>query len=138
MEQFFEFIANNLLLFIGFCVALIAVIGYEARRATTGVRALEPGAATQLYNRDEAVFVDARGDQQYRRGHLPGAVHLPQNYSDDQLKRLKRERTLVVYDDNGTQAGKLAKRLQGEGYAAVYQLRGGFNAWREAGYPVHK
>ncbi|WP_193222322.1 rhodanese-like domain-containing protein [Alkalilimnicola sp. S0819] len=138
MDQLVQFISDQWLLVTAFVMVLVAVIAYEIRQGAGGGKRLDASAATQLYNRDQAQFVDLRGDQEFRAGHLPGALHLPANATDERLKRVKKARAVIVYDENGLQLNKGLQRLKSAGIENVYGLRGGIAAWRTAGYPIEK
>jgi len=94
--------------------------------------------ATHLYNRQDALFVDIRGDAEFLDSHLPGAVHLPPKSVGDAAKKLKAkpQQPLIVYCNAGNTSGRAAAQLRAAGFANVYELKGGFGAWRSAGYPL--
>lgn len=138
MDQLFEFIANHWLLSLALVAVIIAIIVNEARHWKSGASSLDPSAATQLYNRQEALFIDTRADADYRKAHLPGALHLPANAIGERLNKLDRykDKPLIVYCSNGMQSGRVVSQLKQRGFAQVYQLRGGLAAWQGAGYPL--
>lgn len=141
MDRILEFAANNYVLVLLLVGVLGAIIINELVLATRGVKSLEPGAATQLYNRQQAQFVDLRGDTEFHKGHLPEAINVPQGVLDKglgaQLEKNK-DRPIIVYCGSGMQSGKAAATLKKQGYTNVYQLKGGFQAWQSAGYPVER
>lgn len=68
-----------------------------------------------------------RGAVRYDPKALLGEEHL--------VLPLGRERAIVVYGDDESQAGRIAEHLRSQGYDALV-LRGGFNAHRDAGLPT--
>lgn len=141
MDRILEFAANNYLLVLLLVGVAAALVVNELLIATRGVKALEPGTATQLYNRDGALFVDLRGDAEFHKGHLPDALHVPQSAiakgPGGKLEKDK-ERPVIVYCTSGMQSGKAATALKKQGFTNVYQLKGGFQAWQSAGFPVER
>ena len=138
MEQLFEFIGNHWALFIALVVITAAIIANEILLLLQSGRVLEPEQATQLYNRDDAVFVDLRGENAYLSGHLPGAVNLPLDRLYQQTEKLKQYggRPVILYDDTDYKARKAGFKLKKLGIDNVYQLKGGIGAWQAAGLPM--
>lgn len=138
MEHLFEFIGNHWALSIALVVITIAIIANEVLLLLQAGHALEPEQATQLYNRDDAVFVDLRGENAYLTAHLPGAVNLPLAHLDQQTEKLQQYagRPVILYDEAGYQARKAGTKLKKLGMENVYQLKGGIGAWRDAGLPT--
>jgi rhodanese-related sulfurtransferase len=96
----------------------------------------------ELYDRKEAVIVDARDEKSIAAGHIAEAVALPVGEFEARLSRFKRsvplEYPLVVYC-NGYDCHdsmELGKKLLLAGYRTVYVFEGGFPEWRDAGYPT--
>lgn len=138
MDQIIEFVGNHPLLVLAAVGVLIAIIVTEIRRLRSGTGSVEPAAATHLYNREDALFVDVRSEAEFRKAHLPGALHVPADAAEQRLEKLARhrDRPVVVYCGNGTQAGRIAALLKKRGFPKVYQLRGGLANWQSVGYPV--
>ncbi|HWI40862.1 MAG TPA: rhodanese-like domain-containing protein [Verrucomicrobiae bacterium] len=88
-----------------------------------------------------AVFVDARGEEEFRRGHLPGAVRLPPEAGEEERVALRRRiptgLPVVVYcSGNGcTDSMKTASLLMRDGVAPVYVYEGGYPEWKAAQAP---
>ncbi|MBA1148947.1 rhodanese-like domain-containing protein [Ectothiorhodospiraceae bacterium WFHF3C12] len=141
MDRILEFAVNNYVLVLLLVGVLIALVVNELLLATRGVKSLEPGSATHLYNREQAQFIDLRGDAEFHKGHLPEAVNVPQSSLSKGLgAKLEKdkERPIIVYCTSGMQSGKAAATLKKQGFSNVYQLKGGFQAWQGAGYPIER
>ena len=72
-----EFISNHPVLILAFAGTLGALLASEVSRRLSGMKAVDPIQATQLSNRENAVFLDIRDDSEYSGGHLPEAIHIP-------------------------------------------------------------
>jgi thiosulfate/3-mercaptopyruvate sulfurtransferase len=101
-------------------------------------------------------LLDARLPQEYRLGHIPGAVNLPAPATDsldanrqgyplppDWAERLFRgagiDQTsrVIVYDDEGNRfAARVFYVLEFFGQAHVQLLNGGFKKWQSEGRPI--
>jgi thiosulfate/3-mercaptopyruvate sulfurtransferase len=98
-------------------------------------------------------LLDARPANEYREGHLPGAVNLPALATDDleanrlgfplpldSAQRLFRTAgiraasRIVIYDDQGNRfAARVFYVLEFFGHSHVQVLNGGFRKWRDEG-----
>jgi molybdopterin/thiamine biosynthesis adenylyltransferase/rhodanese-related sulfurtransferase len=85
-----------------------------------------------------ATIVDVREAEEYRQGHLPEAVHLSRSFLEMQaLSKLPdREAPLLIYCAGGIRSLFAADSLRKLGFEQVTSLKGGFQAWRDAGFPV--
>jgi rhodanese-related sulfurtransferase len=138
MDQNIEFARHHLLLVSATAAVAVALVVTEILRLKSGASSLEPNAATQLYNREDAVFIDIRSDADYRKARLPGAVHITAATIEQNLDKLKRyrDKPVIVYCANGIQTGRVAAQLKKHGIERVYQLRGGFAGWQSGGFPT--
>lgn len=84
--------------------------------------ALESGSVT---------VVDVRAAEDYEKGHIPGAISLPQG-SWDNAQGLTRDKTNVVYcySQQCHLAANASIAFATQGYP-VMELEGGFETWRE-------
>lgn len=109
----------------------------DAARAR--VPALDPAALRQrLGSTESLVLRDVREADEFRQGHLPGALHLPRGQLELRVDSVlpAREASVVVYCASGARAALAASTLVDLGYRAVSRLEPGFARWRELGHPV--
>ncbi|MHC4414978.1 MAG: rhodanese-like domain-containing protein [Planctomycetota bacterium] len=86
------------------------------------------------------IWIDPRGEAEYRAGHIPGAISLPfQNVREDH-HRLRGYDVLMVYgnDYNDPKAQGMSKRLMELGFKDVRMLRGGLRTWTGTGRPLEE
>jgi len=135
-----EFAGNHLMLAMMFVVILLALVGGEVSRLFRGYKELTPNGLTQLINRDNALLVDLSANQDFERGHIAGAKHVPLSQFDPENKELAKTKDLpvAVYCKTGTTSAQAASRLVKAGFTQVYWLGGGLNAWQQADLPTAK
>jgi rhodanese-related sulfurtransferase len=75
-------------------------------------------------------LLDVRTPKEYAQGHIPGAVHVPLAEVGARVKKLKKDKDIVVYCASGNRSIWAIKRLIGMGYKNLYNLRGGYGAWK--------
>jgi rhodanese-related sulfurtransferase len=96
----------------------------------------------ELYDRHEALLVDARNGTAFAAGHITGAYSLPVGEAEAQSGRFREQVPLsspIVAYCNGYDCHdsmELGEKLLGWGYGTVYVFEGGYPEWREAGYPT--
>jgi rhodanese-related sulfurtransferase len=103
--------------------------------------AYEPGALDNEY-----VFIDARSDEDYARGHIPGAVQVDhyfiEEYLPDVVPIVEMAEHAVVYCNGGDceDSGLVIMDLieQGISPSKLYLFKGGWEAWVAACMPVEE
>ena len=103
---------------------IVKLFGFLSR---LGIKQLSP---RELDEKKGMMVLDIRTDKEYGQGHIPGAVHVPLADIGDRVKKLKKDKELVVYCENGNRSIWAIKRLMGMGYKNLYNLKGGYNAWK--------
>ena len=86
------------------------------------------------------VWIDPRRETDYVLGHIPGAVNIPfANVSSDWFY-LENYGPKIVYGNgyNDPLADAMSKTLMEYGLKDIYTLRGGLEAWVEAGQELAK
>ena len=138
MEQFAEFLLDNLVLAMLFVGLLGALVWTSV--STTGAGQLSPADAVRLISREDAVVLDIRPDGEFRNGHIVNAVHVPFDQIDSRLGRLGKYRSkpVIAACRTGQQSASVAKRLRSEGFEQVHRLQGGILAWQNADLPLTK
>lgn len=102
---------------------------------------MEPVGAEELLRRleENAVTVlDVRPADEYRAGHIAGAISIPVEHLERRLAELPRDRPVVAYCRGPycVYALDAVEVLRGHGYEAQ-RMEGGLPDWRLAGHPVH-
>lgn len=109
-------------------------------RGQLGGAGISPAMATQLINREDALVIDVREANEWSQGHIPNARHIPLGQLDERLAEINKfkERTIVVNCRSGQRSGNACGRLRKAGFAKVFNLDGGMQAWEQAGLPISK
>lgn len=85
---------------------------------------------------EDVQVLDVRSESEWRRGHIPTAVHLPLGYLLDRLAEIPADRPTIVQCQAGARSAIAASLLQRAGRRRIVNLTGGFDAWAGAGLPV--
>jgi len=86
----------------------------------------------------DALVLDVRTKQEVDQGIITGAVNidfLQQDFAE-RISELDKNKTILVYCKVGGRSGKAADLLVGKGFKHVYNLEGGYDLWKENGFPV--
>lgn len=87
-----------------------------------------------------AVLLDVRTPDEFKAGHIKGALELDWLNAEkfaSGLAKLSKEPVYYIYCRSGKRSAAAAAKMRAEGYRVV-DLRGGFLGWQKAGYPVEK
>jgi rhodanese-related sulfurtransferase len=99
--------------------------------------------AKALYD-SGAIFIDARAEEDYRDGHIKGAVSLPSWQFEEHKHEFKDEfptHMMIVTYCSGRECDDshvLAQCLLDEGYTDVRVFIDGYPAWEEEEFPIEQ
>lgn len=87
---------------------------------------------------EKFTLVDVREDNEWARGHIPGAVHLGRGIIERDIEQRFPDKSveLVLYCGGGYRSAMSADNLQKMGYTNVSSMDGGWRGWNEAGFPT--
>jgi rhodanese-related sulfurtransferase len=93
----------------------------------------------QRARRDDVVILDTRPTQEYRAGHIPGALSVPVDELKERLRKLPKNKDYVAYCRGPycVYADRAVELLTASGRKAR-RLKEGFPEWKAAGFPVEK
>jgi rhodanese-related sulfurtransferase len=137
---FMSFIEANWYLILAMVASGAMLVWPLIQRRLSPVKDIGTLETTRLINTSNAVLVDLRETREFEGGRLPKAVHIPLSQLESrggELAKLK-DRPVVTYGTAGNPSGVAAKVLEKVGFKDIYQLRGGYRAWKDAGLPVEK
>jgi len=137
MDKFLEFAGNHTLLVFALMTSFLLVIFTELRRKASGVLAVPPTDAVRLINND-AVVIDLRSTEAFSNGHIVNAKSVPMDELAGRMAKLDKlkNKPVIAVCDAGITSTKAVNTLRSSGFESVYGLKGGMNAWSQAGLPV--
>jgi molybdopterin/thiamine biosynthesis adenylyltransferase/rhodanese-related sulfurtransferase len=106
------------------------------------IKEVDPSEVHDLHSRngdapEELVIVDVRELNEWDRGHIPGALHVPRSYLESRIEGVvpERDKRIVLYCATGQRSALGAKTLESDlGYRNVSSMSGGFTLWKDRGY----
>jgi rhodanese-related sulfurtransferase len=118
----------------------LAEIEQLLRALSLGVGPLESVDRPTLWRLAQeggVTVLDVRPPQEFRAGHIPGAVSIPVEQLGDRLAELPRDQEIVAYCRGPycVLAAQAVEVLRRHGYRAR-RLQDGFPEWREEDLPV--
>jgi rhodanese-related sulfurtransferase len=89
---------------------------------------------------EKFLLIDVREDNEWAKGHLPGAVHLGKGIIERDIEQNVPDTgaKLILYCGGGFRSALAAENLQKMGYTNVESMDGGWKGWVEAGLPTAK
>ncbi len=94
--------------------------------------------AAALKHRKDIMLIDVREDWEYAQGHIPGVKHIPLGDIGKKLKKIPRNKTVILTCRSGSRSGRAYAQLTSKGFDNVHNMTGGFLAWKKAGYEIER
>jgi adenylyltransferase/sulfurtransferase len=85
---------------------------------------------------EQWTVLDVREREEYREGHLEGAIALPRGFLEMRVEETLPDKTLpvIAYCAGGVRSLIAARTMKELGYENVSSMAGGYTAWKNAGY----
>jgi rhodanese-related sulfurtransferase len=101
-----------------------------------GLIELDPATVKAMLDAGEAVLVDVREEEEWAVERIEGSVLSPM--SDFELETWPRfaDKKVIIACLGGVRSAAIGNRLISLGQGWATHLKGGLNAWRDAGYPT--
>jgi len=93
--------------------------------------------ARAMIDKPGTVLVDVRDADEWRQGHIAQAVAIPRGFLELRIEeKVPDHKTPVILQcASGTRSLLAARTLRELGYENVYNMTGGFSAWKDRGLP---
>ncbi|CUW40910.1 putative Rhodanese domain protein [Magnetospirillum sp. XM-1] len=101
-----------------------------------GLIELEPTQVQALLASGEAVLVDVREDEEFAEEHIEGSVLYPMSDFELETWPSYPGRKIIISCLGGVRSAAVARKLIASGQGWAVHLKGGLNAWRDAGLPT--
>ena len=140
MQQYIEFAGNHPALSLIWVALLLALVVSWIQTLLSKVQFVSPTELTLKVNREDAVVLDIRGVDDFKKGHIAGARSLPLAQLPTQLDTLEKSKDapIIVVCFAGMSAQGAAKQLLAAGFTKVFVLTGGMQKWTGDSLPVVK
>jgi molybdopterin/thiamine biosynthesis adenylyltransferase/rhodanese-related sulfurtransferase len=108
------------------------------RQIKQQVQEIDPAEVSEHLG-NGVVLVDVRESDEWDRGHIPGAVHVPRSYLESRIDAAApdRDARVILYCASGQRSALAAHALKDLlGYSNVASMTGGITLWKDRGYKV--
>lgn len=87
---------------------------------------------------EKICFVDVRTEDEFKSGHVPGAICVPLDRIECDSIELPKDKFVILSCQSGKRSARAYELLKAKGYSNLAQMEGGFGAWASQGMPVHR
>ncbi len=123
-----------------FLVTFLFFLYTDTAKAQEKINEIDATQLSVLMAEQSVVILDARTEQEYNGGHIPGAINI--NYYDEnaaeKMLELNKDTAVYVYCQAGGRARKACDFLMTSGFKKVYHLSGDIIGWEKAGKELEK
>jgi len=105
----------------------------EIVQAKDPIQLLDVAAFKKGISNPEIQLIDVRTPKEYEGGHIENATlidYFSSNFKET-LLTLDKEKPLYLYCKSGGRSGKASKILAELGFKEIYDLNGGYKAWKK-------
>jgi hydroxyacylglutathione hydrolase len=93
----------------------------------------------RLDSGEDVLVLDVRDDNEWKEGHIKGALHVYVGQLESRLSEIPRDRPITIVCNVGHRASPAASILLRAGYPNVCcDVLGSTRAWRASKYPMTK
>jgi len=86
----------------------------------------------------EMRVIDVRQMEEIAAGTVPKAEALPLHTLPAKVQDLSKQEKMVIVCRSGARSAQACMFLQQQGFANVYNLRGGMMGWVQSGFPAYQ
>jgi molybdopterin/thiamine biosynthesis adenylyltransferase/rhodanese-related sulfurtransferase len=105
--------------------------------ARSKIKPIDAENARAMLEQPGTVLIDVRESDEWRQGHVPNALFIPRGFLELRIEEKVPDRRtpIILQCASGTRSLLAGRTLLEMGYENLYNLTGGFNAWKDKGLP---
>jgi len=92
--------------------------------------------AKEMIDAGGVQVIDSREPHEHHEGHVEGSIQIQHMATLPQAAKIARDRPVLFICKSGQRSAVAAEFAAALGIADIYNVEGGHDAWRAAGYPV--
>ncbi|HEY1843683.1 MAG TPA: rhodanese-like domain-containing protein [Buttiauxella sp.] len=139
MQEIMQFVGRHPILSLAWVGLLAAVLFMTFKGLTSKVKVITRGEATRLINKEDAVVVDVRSREDYRKGHIANSLNvLSGEIKSGNFGELEKHKAkpVIVVCSNGVSSQESAALLTKAGFEQVTLLKEGIAGWSGENLPL--
>ena len=107
----------------------------DPREPFTRISVLE---ASEMMKDGRVQVVDVREPNEYRSGHVPGAINIPHMSVFIRREELSKDREIVFICQVGQRSALACEFAAAGGFSRLYNVEGGTEDWIKKGLPIEE
>ncbi|HBO24733.1 MULTISPECIES: rhodanese-like domain-containing protein [unclassified Providencia] len=139
IQEIMQFVSRNMLLSLVWIALLVAVVVMTFKGLFSKSKVIARSQAITLINKEEAVIVDLRTREDFRKGHIIDSINLtPSEIKDNNLGELEKhkQKPIIIVSGSGMESAKPAEQLAQYGFEKVFVLKEGIAGWAGDNLPL--
>lgn len=137
MEHLGQFIINHWPLWLLFIVVLFLTFLNELFTQRKKAKEISPQAAVDLINNENALVIDLRDTESFKKGHIIDSINAKSEDFGQQKMEKYKNKPIILVCARGLQTPAFANKIKTQGYQPLV-LSGGIEAWKNADLPLVK
>lgn len=140
MQEYIDFFHAHTILCVAWAALLVALIVTSVKTAFSKVKNINTQQATLLMNKHDAVVIDVRSKDEFRKGHIVNALNMPLADIKNSSANLEKHKSkpIILVCNAGMTSSQAGQLLVKDGFEQVYSLKGGMGDWQAANMPVSR
>jgi len=141
MQEYIDFVTNHLMLtaaWFGIAALLVTTL---VQGKLSGVKTVNVQEATLLINRQDAIVVDVRSADDFKKGHIVNAKNITVSQIEEgKLGGIEnhKDTPIILVCESGSRSSGAASKLAKVGFTQVSNLLAGMGGWQSANLPITK
>jgi len=124
---------RRIILMSGLFVAFLFSTVYVQAQDSKAGKTISQHKFQRLLKKKNTVLLDVRTADEYKAGHIPGALQIDVMQPDDFKKKasaLDKEKKYLLYCHSGKRSNNAKLVMKQLGFTRLYDLEGGFSNWK--------
>ena len=141
MQEYIDFISNNPMLSAAWGIIALLLIQSVVKNKLSRVANVNSQEATLLINKQKAVVVDVRSEEEFKNGHIVNSKNITvSQIQEGKLSSIEKykQTPIIVVCATGTRSSGAGDKLVKAGFEQVNNLTAGMTGWATANLPTTK